>query len=93
MLILETVDMQDMNTQSEPDETPRAAGDGYLRALLRRLPLPLIVLTLGICVFMLLVATRPETKPVENRERVWNCLLYTSPSPRDLSTSRMPSSA
>ena len=26
-------------------------------------------------------------------ERLWNCLLYTSPSPRDLSTSRMPSSA
>ena len=25
--------------------------------------------------------------------QVWNCLLYTSPSPRDLSTSRMPSSA
>ena len=25
--------------------------------------------------------------------RVENCLLYTSPSPRDLSTSRMPSSA
>ena len=24
---------------------------------------------------------------------VWICLLYTSPSPRDLSTSRMPSSA
>ena len=24
---------------------------------------------------------------------VWGCLLYTSPSPRDLSTSRMPSSA
>ena len=23
----------------------------------------------------------------------WHCLLYTSPSPRDLSTSRMPSSA
>ena len=23
----------------------------------------------------------------------WRCLLYTSPSPRDLSTSRMPSSA
>ena len=23
----------------------------------------------------------------------WPCLLYTSPSPRDLSTSRMPSSA
>ena len=26
-------------------------------------------------------------------EEVNNCLLYTSPSPRDLSTSRMPSSA
>ena len=25
--------------------------------------------------------------------RRWICLLYTSPSPRDLSTSRMPSSA
>ena len=29
----------------------------------------------------------------ENGEYVYNCLLYTSPSPRDLSTSRMPSSA
>ena len=31
-----------------------------------------------------------------NREdvpKVYDCLLYTSPSPRDLSTSRMPSSA
>ena len=26
-------------------------------------------------------------------EDLWSCLLYTSPSPRDLSTSRMPSSA
>ena len=25
--------------------------------------------------------------------QIFNCLLYTSPSPRDLSTSRMPSSA
>ena len=25
--------------------------------------------------------------------QMWSCLLYTSPSPRDLSTSRMPSSA
>ena len=29
---------------------------------------------------------------MELRKR-YNCLLYTSPSPRDLSTSRMPSSA
>ena len=27
------------------------------------------------------------------RGHTYNCLLYTSPSPRDLSTSRMPSSA
>ena len=27
------------------------------------------------------------------RSTFWDCLLYTSPSPRDLSTSRMPSSA
>ena len=29
----------------------------------------------------------------ENKEEKVCCLLYTSPSPRDLSTSRMPSSA
>ena len=29
----------------------------------------------------------------KRRARLDNCLLYTSPSPRDLSTSRMPSSA
>ena len=29
----------------------------------------------------------------QDRELPNNCLLYTSPSPRDLSTSRMPSSA
>ena len=28
-----------------------------------------------------------------NYAHAWICLLYTSPSPRDLSTSRMPSSA
>ena len=28
-----------------------------------------------------------------HKERMMPCLLYTSPSPRDLSTSRMPSSA
>ena len=32
-------------------------------------------------------------KAPEERERGITCLLYTSPSPRDLSTSRMPSSA
>ena len=32
-------------------------------------------------------------KMVEDAEQSGSCLLYTSPSPRDLSTSRMPSSA
>ena len=41
---------------------------------------------------------RPQQKPlpshvVSPEPRNTNCLLYTSPSPRDLSTSRMPSSA
>ena len=30
---------------------------------------------------------------VDVKSKVKDCLLYTSPSPRDLSTSRMPSSA
>ena len=37
-----------------------------------------------------------ETKEDKNLHTIYNikgCLLYTSPSPRDLSTSRMPSSA
>ena len=34
-----------------------------------------------------------EKKYEKQREKLIDCLLYTSPSPRDLSTSRMPSSA
>ena len=34
-----------------------------------------------------------EAKAKEAKEKYQDCLLYTSPSPRDLSTSRMPSSA
>ena len=30
---------------------------------------------------------------LRKREQYWGCLLYTSPSPRDRSLSRMPSSA
>ena len=33
------------------------------------------------------------TSGTTHRFMAWGCLLYTSPSPRDLSTSRMPSSA
>ena len=39
------------------------------------------------------VIDRPPAAPGEHNEEVLSCLLYTSPSPRDLSTSRMPSSA
>ena len=34
-----------------------------------------------------------DDKPAQGFGLLWDCLLYTSPSPRDLSTSRMPSSA
>ena len=37
--------------------------------------------------------TLNSSKASTNRNRYNTCLLYTSPSPRDLSTSRMPSSA
>ena len=36
---------------------------------------------------------RGKAMPLTKFDRLENCLLYTSPSPRDLSTSRMPSSA
>ena len=42
------------------------------------------------------VAASPQDwidNAAHNRARKGICLLYTSPSPRDLSTSRMPSSA
>ena len=34
-----------------------------------------------------------KAKDLRRRVTAYTCLLYTSPSPRDLSTSRMPSSA
>ena len=39
------------------------------------------------------VKQKIEVEPSEVSDRDPYCLLYTSPSPRDLSTSRMPSSA
>ena len=39
-------------------------------------------------------AARDDRHSIESvTPEYWDCLLYTSPSPRDLSTSRMPSSA
>ena len=37
--------------------------------------------------------TPQNSKPTDDSNKYKTCLLYTSPSPRDLSTSRMPSSA
>ncbi len=39
------------------------------------------------------VTGKTDLEKLLNGELVYTCLLYTSPSPRDLSTSRMPSSA
>ena len=45
-------------------------------------------------VFRLFLSLNPNTRLAEFEFLLsWSCLLYTSPSPRDLSTSRMPSSA
>ena len=46
----------------------------------------------GLRVTVVTLATNAVTGNDE-LQLVWSCLLYTSPSPRDLSTSRMPSSA
>lgn len=45
--------------------------------LLARLPLPLLVLSFGFFCFALLVSTKPQTKPVENRELVWSVAAAT----------------
>ena len=37
--------------------------------------------------------TESLRKCIQEREEIKSCLLYTSPSPRDYGTSRMPSSA
>ena len=54
-------------------KTSPSGGPVRLRGrLLARLPLPLLVLSFGFFCFALLVSTKPQTKPVENRERVWS---------------------
>ena len=39
------------------------------------------------------LADHIHSKRLDTRQSVYGCLLYTSPSPRDRTTSRMPSSA
>jgi len=70
-------------------------------------PIVMMVIVLGIFYVMLilpqqrqrkkmqqmLTALKTGDKVITNSGIYGTCLLYTSPSPRDLSTSRMPSSA
>ena len=49
-----------------------------------------IAIIIGVILFQV---NQTMWKQVSVEEYYENCLLYTSPSPRDLSTSRMPSSA
>ena len=48
-----------------------------------------------ICSHPMLKRVQKEVRELKKKstKKYKNCLLYTSPSPRDLSTSRMPSSA
>ena len=65
----------------------------YVRTLVLPLSLGLSYVVLFPWVFLWL--DRLQRLPMQSRriDRYRACLLYTSPSPRDLSTSRMPSSA
>lgn len=55
-------------------------------ARLSKLAMPIVVLLAGIFVFSALVATKPKTKPAENRETVWSVaaqkVAYQSYQPR-----------
>ena len=57
--------------------------------------IPLIIISQGIQLAFIKDLTEGKGKIYSNSSQIINevCLLYTSPSPRDLSTSRMPSSA
>ena len=46
-----------------------------------------------VCLYTIAESWLNDRASNKNRGSVLSCLLYTSPSPRDLSTSRMPSSA
>jgi len=68
---------------------------GELALLPLRMTLALTVLSLGLTLGMCLVSALIAVRRVVTADpaEVFCCLLYTSPSPRDLSTYRMPSSA
>ena len=69
------------------DPDPRVAGGG-----IAQLEAAGIEVISGVCEAEAQALNRSFIQRVQTG-RPWGCLLYTSPSPRDLSTSRMPSSA
>ena len=56
---------------------------------------PTLFLLIGMLAIVYFMLIRPQNKRAKELQQMLGalCLLYTSPSPRDLSTSRMPSSA
>lgn len=60
----------------------RPSGAGRLKKIV----LPMVVLAAGFLGFSLLVSTKPQTKPAENRERIWSVeavpVAYTVYEPR-----------
>ena len=99
----------DMANQNTIEHTERSAGFYYYRYLLSNTPENLSNAKCRVNSNTKIVQVVPKLFEIEqsiceglsfevgtsnyNQSGIYTCLLYTSPSPRDLSTSRMPSSA
>ena len=87
-------DYRQLANYEPPVMTRVHAGDGRLLELLVQDLADLDVLVQELAVFLLASEPTGVPGPVDAETQPdWICLLYTSPSPRDRSLSRMPSSA
>ena len=81
-------------TEGHPDKICDQVSDAVLDALLAQDPASRVacetVVNTGLCMITGEVTSKAQ---VDFIHLVRNCLLYTSPSPRDVEESRMPSSA
>ena len=81
-------------TKSQLLEHPASLGETYLQHMAEALVFGIKMISGGLA--CLIHAVLPflfvNTGSLQVKD-LYTCLLYTSPSPRDLSTSRMPSSA